>query len=135
MTDDQAGPRALPKDDVLQASAAMLQKQLYIIFTTPTGDLGPVLANLEEHLAFQVELEREGTMFAAGPLWNDEETEWHGEGMVVVRAGSRDEAIAIAERDPMHRCGARRFTVRPWLVNEGAMTFRLEMSSQKLTML
>lgn len=135
MTDDQAGPRALPKDDVLQASAAMLQKQLYIIFTTPTGDLGPVLENLDKHLAFQVDLEREGTMFAAGPLWNDEETEWHGEGMVIVRAGSRDEAIAIAERDPMHQCGARRFTVRPWLVNEGAMTFRLEMSSQKLTML
>lgn len=126
---------AVPKAAVVEASAAMLQKQLYAIFTTPTAGIGPVLENLEPHLQFQVGLEEQGIMFAAGPLWNDEETEWRGEGMVVVRAASRDAAVAIAEGDPMHKCGARSFTVRPWMINEGSMTFRLDMSSQKLTLL
>jgi uncharacterized protein len=41
--------------------------------------------NLKVHLAFQVELEKEGTMFAAGPNWADDEKSWEGDGMVVVR--------------------------------------------------
>lgn len=121
--------------DVMQASGAMLQKQLYAIFTVPTGGIEPILAQLEEHLAFQIQLERDGIMYAAGPMWSDDEREWHGDGMVVVRAGSRAEAVAIAERDPMHRSGARRFTVRPWMINEGTMTVRLDMSSQTFAIL
>ena len=127
--------RAVPKAAVMKASEAMLQKQLYAIFTAPTAGIGAVLENLEPHLKFQIGLEEQGIMFAAGPLWSDDETEWRGEGMVVVRASSREAAVAIAEADPMHKCGARSFTVRPWMINEGSMTFRLDMSSQKVTML
>jgi uncharacterized protein YciI len=125
----------LPVDDVKTASGAMLQKQLYAIFTVPTGAIEPILEKLEDHLAFQMQLERDGIMYAAGPMWSDDEREWNGDGMVVVRAGSRAEAIAIAERDPMHRSGARRFTVRPWMINEGTMTIRLDMSSQTFAIL
>jgi uncharacterized protein YciI len=125
----------IPVDEVMKASSAMLQKQLYAIFTTPVSGIGPVLENLEMHLAFQVSLEGEGVLYAAGPMWSDDEKEWNGEGMVVVRAGSRAEAMAIAERDPMHKAGARAFTVRPWMINEGTMTIRLDASSQRFTVL
>lgn len=125
----------IPVDDVMKASAAMLQKQLYAIFTVPVSGIGPVLENLERHLAFQVSLERDGILYAAGPMWSDDEREWNGDGMVIVRAGSRAEAVAIAERDPMHDCGARSFTVRPWMINEGTMTIRLDASSQRFTIL
>ena len=125
----------LPVKDVMQASSRMLQKQLYAIFTTPSAGIDAVLANMEEHLAFQVSLEREGVLYAAGPMWTDDEKSWEGEGLVVVRAGSRAEAAAIAERDPMHRAGARRFTVRPWMINEGTVTIRLDSSSQTFSIL
>ena len=125
----------LPVEDVRKASSAMLQKQLYAIFTTPTGGIERILEGLAEHLAFQMQLEGEGVMYAAGPMWSDDERMWDGDGLVVVRAGSRDEAIAIAERDPMHRSGARKFTVRPWMINEGTMTVKLDMSSQSFTIL
>jgi uncharacterized protein YciI len=115
----------------MAASKAMLQKQLYAIFTTPTNGMGPVFANLEAHLAFQVQLEKDGVMFAAGPMWSDDEQHWEGEGMVVVRAASREEAVAIAERDPMHKAGARSFRVRPWMINEGSLSIRLDYSTQK----
>ncbi len=126
---------ALPVEEVMKASSGMLQKQLYAIFTSPVAGLGPVLETIEAHLAFQVALEREGVLYAAGPMWTDDEQSWDGDGLVVVRAGSRDEAIAIAERDPMHASGARRFTVRPWMINEGSITVRLDCSSQTFKVL
>jgi hypothetical protein len=117
--------------DVLEASKGMLQKQLYVVFTKPTKGLGPVLANLKEHLDFQCSLERRGIMFGAGPFWADNEEDWLGEGMVIIRAGSLAEAKAIAAEDPMHKSGARDFTVRPWLLNEGTLTVRITYSDGK----
>jgi len=117
----------IPAKDIvaLCKEKGYLAKQLYVVFTTPTNGLGPVMANIEQHLAFQASLEEQGIMFAAGPHWTDDETSWEGDGMVVIRAGSLAEAHAIAAKDPMHAGGARKFTVRPWLVNEGTVTIKL----------
>ncbi len=90
-----------------------------------------VRKNLDEHSKFQVDLERRGIMFGAGPFWDDDETHWSGDGMVIVRAESLAAARAIAAEDPMHTSGARQFTVRPWLLNEGTLTFRLNFSDMK----
>lgn len=121
----------VPVPDILKACEGMLRKQLYVIFTRPTQGLEPIMANLKEHLDFQMDLERRGLMFAAGPHWNDEETGWEGDGMVVVRAASLAEARKIADSDPMHKSGARSYTVRPWLINEGTITVKLDYSSGK----
>ena len=114
--------------DVLNASAGCLQKQMYVYFTTPANGLGPVMENLEDHLKFQVELEQKGVMFGAGPFWTDDELRWEGEGMIIIRAGSLAEAREIAASDPMHASGARTFTIRPWLMNEGSVTMRVTYS-------
>jgi uncharacterized protein YciI len=123
--------QSIPKADILKACEAMLRKQLYVVFTKPVKGLEPVMAVLEQHLAFQIDLERRGIMFGAGPFWNDAEDAWEGEGMVILRAGSLDEAKALAAADPMHKSGARTFTVRPWLMNEGTVTVRITYSDGK----
>lgn len=127
---EDSNPKSVPVAAVLEASRAMLQKQLFAIFTRPVDGLGPIFAIMEEHLQFQVSLEKEGILFAAGPMWTDDGESWEGDGLVIVRAETREDAIAIAERDPMHRAGARSFSVRPWLINEGTTTIRLDYSSQ-----
>ena len=114
--------------DVLNASAGCLQKQMYVYFTKPANGLGPVMENLEDHLKFQVELEQKGIMFGAGPFWTDDEERWEGEGMIIIRADSIAEARKIAESDPMHASGARTFTLRPWLLNEGMVTMKVTYS-------
>ena len=114
--------------DVLNASAGCLQKQMYVYFTTPANGLGPVMENLEDHLKFQVELEQKGVMFGAGPFWTDDEQRWEGEGMIIIRAESLAEARKIAASDPVHASGARTFTIRPWLMNEGAVTMKVTYS-------
>ncbi|MGH6925752.1 MAG: YciI family protein [Propylenella sp.] len=121
--------------DVLNASKGMLQKQLYVILTEPTAGIAPIMANVKEHLDYQIDLEKRGIMFAAGPFWTDDGKHWAGEGMVIVRAPSHEEAVRIAEADPMHRAGARRFRVRPWLINEGSLTVKIGYSDQKVEIL
>ena len=121
----------ITREDVLEACKGMLQKQLYVYFTTPAGGLGPVMENLDAHLAFQIELEKKGIMFGAGPHWSEDEKRWEGDGMVIIRAGSLAEAREIAASDPMHSSGARSFTVRPWLMNEGTVTIKISYSDGK----
>jgi len=119
----------ITKDDILEASKGMLQMQLFVVFTTPTNGMGPVMENIEEHLQFQVNLEQRGIMFGAGPFWADDEHTWNGEGMVIIRAASLEHAKEIAATDPMHSSGARSFTVRPWLLNEGRVTVAVDLST------
>ena len=126
-TAKMSGPE-ISKQDILNACEGMLQKQLYVVHTKPTNGLGPVMQNIEPHLKFQIELEEKGIMFGAGPFWDDAEEKWEGEGMVIIRAGSLAEAREIADSDPMHKSGARSYTVRPWLLNEGTVTVKVRYS-------
>ncbi len=120
-------------DDLRAACEGMLQLQLYAVFTRPVSGLKPVMAVLEQHLEYQISMEKSGILFAAGPFWTDDEQEWRGEGMVVIRANNLAAARAIAAEDPMHASGARTFEVRPWLINEGSLTVRLEHSTRGFT--
>lgn len=124
-----AGQKFKWQDHLDKAKAkGLLGKRLYVVMTTPTGGMAALAENLEAHLAFQKDLEARGIMFAAGPLADDNEEFWDGEGMVIIRADSLAEARAIAESDPMHKAGARAFRIRPWLVNEGGLTLKVTFS-------
>ncbi len=57
-----------------------------------------------------------------------------GVGMIVYRAESMEAARALAEADPMHSAGARSYTLRKWLVNEGSLTLSVGLSTGKVTL-
>lgn len=122
------------REQVLEASSGMLQKQVYAVFSTPTNGLGPVLENLAPHLNHQSAIEQAGILIAAGPHWTDDENFWEGDGMFVIRADSLAAANAVAASDPMHKAGARSFTVRPWLINEGGLVVHVHFSNQTMTL-
>jgi uncharacterized protein len=119
----------------LSKKEGFLAKQLYVVFTTPTKGMEPIMKVIKEHLEFQVALEKQGIMFAAGPNWTDDEKSWEGDGMVVIRAKSLAEATDIMKRDPMHKSGARKFNIRPWFVNEGTVSVRLNYSQGTFEMI
>lgn len=116
------------REQVLEASKGMLQMQFYMVHSYPTAGMDAVMKNLPEHLAHQCAMERGGIMLAAGPHWSDDENYWDGEGTFVIRAKSLSHAREIAAADPMHKSGARQFTVRPWLINEGGFSVRITFS-------
>ena len=127
---------SVPSADIVSEcrTRGYLAKQLYAVFTTPTNGIEAVMENLAVHLEFQESLEHQGIMFAAGPNWTDDEQFWEGDGLVIYRAGSIEEAREIAAKDPMHISGARTFRVRPWLVNEGKITIELGLSTGRYTL-
>jgi len=108
-----------------------LALELYVIESTPERP-EQLADTLPAHLAYQAEQEQKGTLAFAGPLSDESGNEMNGTGLIVYRAPSMEAARAIAEADPMHSTGTRRFTLRRWLVNEGSLQLDLKLSAQSI---
>jgi uncharacterized protein YciI len=108
-----------------------LRKELYVIVTTPVAPREELDKLLPQHLAHQIRLEKQGIMFAAGPL-NGEDGKRVG-GMIVIRAESFAAARAIANADPYHAAGLRTYTLTRWTVNEGSYGIRVNYSDQTVS--
>ncbi len=112
-------------------SRGALALELYVIHSTPNGDQDLLKSTLPAHLDYQKALEAKGTLVLAGPLSNETGEEMEGAGLMVYRAPSFEEARSLAEADPMHKAGARVFTLRRWLINEGSLNMTLSLSTQR----
>ncbi|MBZ0129128.1 MAG: YciI family protein [Rhodobacteraceae bacterium] len=98
-----------------------LALELYVVISTPAKPPEIVKSFLAEHLAYQDQQEAAGALALAGPMSDLSGEHMQGEGLIVYRAGSLAAARDIAENDPMHSSGARTFTIRRWLLNEGTL--------------
>ena len=112
-------------------SRGALALELFVVYSTPNGDQDLLKATLPGHLDYQKEREAKGDLVLAGPLSDATGKEMEGAGMIVYRARSFEDAQSLAEADPMHKAGARSFTLRRWLVNEGALNISLSLSGQR----
>ena len=110
-------------------SRGALAREFFVVRTTPVGPPDQVKENLPDHLAYQRGLEESGKLVMAGPVSDESGDQMEGEGMIIYRAHSIEEARTLAENDPMHQSGARSFTLRRWLVNEGSLTFSVGLST------
>ncbi len=103
---------------------AGLQAVFFACFTEPAVPLDELEPHVAEHKAWIAAIEREGRIFAAGPLL-DENHRFHGPGLIVLRAASLEEAAAICDADPFHQRGLRTYRLVPWQINEGSLTVHL----------
>jgi uncharacterized protein YciI len=111
------------------STQGMLDRTLYVALSrlaTPDAVLAPVLA---AHLAFMIELEARGVLFASGPFVSDGKPS--GAGLTIVRAGSADEARAILAGDPFVVAGLRAFEIHEWHLMEGALHLTVLASQQR----
>jgi uncharacterized protein YciI len=74
-------------------------------------------------------LEKEGMLFASGPLGAGDDAV-PGDGLTILNVDTIDQARALAGNDPFVRAGARSFTVREWTLMEGRMQVTLSFSSK-----
>ena len=107
----------------------MLQKDLYVIFTRAVAPREEIMKMLPQHLERQVELEKQGILFAAGPMDPEDETKPRT-GMIIVRAESFEHANEIAMGDPFHAAGLREYEVWNWSMNEGSFTVTINYSDK-----
>lgn len=108
-----------------------LALELYVVRSEPAGPEADLPGTLPEHLAYQARLETEGKLAFAGPVSDASGENMTGEGLIIYRAGSLEEARALAAEDPMHKKGVRTFSVCRWLVNEGSLTLSVGLSTGK----
>ena len=97
--------------------------ELFVV-TSTVADGARMAGILPDHLAYQAKLEASGALVLAGPLSDPEGRAVVG-GCIVLRAPDMAAARALADADPMHERGARRYEIRRWLVNEGGFTLRV----------
>lgn len=126
---DETTRQSVPAAGVKSEVGESLGLQLYVIVSRAT-DLKLVKANLADHRAYLASLEDEDVLFGAGPLWTHDEQSFEGDGLLVYRAESVDEAKAIANKDPLHTSGARAFEIWPWMLNDGSLNVRVVLSRQ-----
>ena len=113
--------------------AKMLHKRLYIIFSEPTEKTGDRRKIFPKHIEYQLKIEKEGKLFAAGPFV-DAKGKPQGPGMIVVRAKTMAAAKKIAEADPFHKQGYRKFRIQAWDVNEGGFNLHVKFSDGTYTL-
>ena len=86
----------------------------YVILLSPTAQDRRDMDIIRGHVRHLQELERSGQLVLCGPFSDSPG------GMVIIRAGSREAAAAIAERDPYVLSGIRSYELRTWsLSHEG----------------
>ena len=131
----QASPPTDARAESPRGPKQALGLELYVYETRLAGDAREMASYLPEHLAYQLELERKGIMFGAGPLFDGDSGGGPPKaGMIIIRADSMDEARAIADADPMHKAGVRTYTMRKWHINEGSLQISLKFSAQDFTL-
>ena len=111
-----------------ELTAPMLKKTVYVILWTPVKKLADMMPYLEDHLRWPIELEKEGVVFASGPFLGEGD-EIPGTGMTMLPADSCAKAEEIAKQDPFCRHGVRTYEVRPWQINDGAESIKVNFSN------
>lgn len=107
-----------------------LALELCVVRTRPGEDRAAVEANLPAHPDCPRALEEAGHPVMAGPLSDESGDNMYGACQIVYRAASMEAARDLADNDPMHKSGARTFTLRKWLVNEGHLSNTIGLSTK-----
>jgi 3-hydroxyisobutyrate dehydrogenase len=112
--------RAEAADDVPAPREARRHARLHVAMSrlAEPGAGPPPSDVLREHLAWMARLEAAGSVFAAGPVVDDDSAIL-GDGVYIVRADSIAEAKKLLAGDPMHRSGHRTCEVFGWEPHQG----------------
>jgi uncharacterized protein YciI len=109
-----------------------LNKTLYVAFSRviDADSWEPAPPVILRHVEYMDRIERDGTLFAAGPFV-DESGARLTDGLVIVRAEDATSATRILEDDPFHAEGYRTFELMRWQLNQGRVGLQLTFSNQR----
>lgn len=113
-----------------QSRSSLLGADYWLLLSTPSPgtDAAAVEAVVDEHVAWLLGLERDGTLFVSGPLLSGPGV-GPGSGVTVLRAADEETARRIAAQDPFVTAGLRTVEVYRWRLNEGSVSVRLSLGT------
>jgi uncharacterized protein YciI len=119
----------MSEERIRELTKSMLRKKLYVVLSKGGAAPEQIAAHLPKHLEYMIGLEKEGVLFASGPL-ADAGGATRGDGLTILRAASADAARKIAEADPFVVNGLRSFELKEWTVMEGSVGIKVNYSDQ-----
>ena len=84
----------------------------YLVMSRPGVDREQLRASLEDHLSWMRSQHADSNVLFSGP------TADHSMGIYVITAPSREDAQAIADSDPFHALGLRKYEMLDWEVHQ-----------------
>lgn len=105
----------------------MIKRDFYVMFRRVV-DPERLKSAMLAHYRWIIGLEKQGAVFASGPLFKQEGGP--GVGMTVFRAADFAAAEALAAGDPFCQGGGATFHVERWQINEGRVTVAADFSDQ-----
>jgi uncharacterized protein YciI len=115
--------------EVQALRSRFLAKKLWVILTKRVASAEEMERHIPAHLQHQIALEKQGIMYGAGPCRPPGEPE-AAFGLIIIRAPDEKEARRIADSDPMHVAGVRKYELFQWTMNEGQLRIALNFSDQ-----
>jgi uncharacterized protein YciI len=119
------------EERIRELTQRMLRRKLYVVLSKGGTTSEQIGAVLPQHLEYMIGLEKQGILFASGPLTAPPGAP-AGDGLTILRAGSAEEARAIAAADPFVVNKLRTFEVREWTLMEGSFGVTVNFSDQSL---
>lgn len=123
----------MSEETMKELTAKMYGKKFWVAITKAVKPRDEVMKHIEPHLRHQIRIEKEGIMFGAGPLTGPG-VEPGSLGLIVIRAGSEEEARRIFDADPLHASGARTYDLYQWTMNEGRINISVDLSDRSYTL-
>jgi uncharacterized protein YciI len=121
----------MSEERIRELTKSMLRKKLYVVLSKGGATPDKLAEHLPKHLEYMIGLEKQGVLFASGPL-AEADGKTRGDGLTILRAASAQAARAIAEADPFVVNGLRTFELREWTVMEGSLGIKVNFSDQSL---
>jgi len=119
------------EERIADLTRKMLRKKLYVVLSKPAQSPEKLQPFLSAHLEYMIALEKNGQVFASGPL-SDGAGPPTGQGLTILRAKNAAEARALAEGDPFVANGVRSFELKEWTLMEGSLGLRVNLSDQSI---
>jgi uncharacterized protein len=113
-------------DRIRELTAPMWRKKLFAV--TWDGKGANLLPHLAAHLEYLISLEKDGKIFASGPL----DFGASSDGLTVFNVASKEEARALALQDPFVINGVRSFSIREWTIMEGSFGIQVNYSDRSI---
>jgi uncharacterized protein len=88
-----------------------------------------ILPHIPDHLRHLVAMEMSGILLASGPFIEADQVGLRS--MMIIRTKDLAEARRIAEEEPLHKLGLRRFTIEEWQLNQGRISVQIDFSDQR----
>jgi len=117
---------------ITELTQKMLRRKLYAVISLPSPAPEKLKPLLPAHLEYMIGLEKRGLLFASGPLSDGGAGPPNGAGLTILRAANAQEARALAEADPFVTKGLRTFELKEWIVMEGSIGLKVNLSDQSI---